>query len=388
MQFLDSTLAFVLTLAALATVVTVIMEACLRTARMRKKNLVEVMKLLNEELGGSTLGMNEEERWKFFMRVVQNPAGAAIEKLNPELEKLELAQKIAYLGREKGTGKGKPMRFLLFIRQLFGDKKRSGLYTDVSLEYILRCLAQSEPVKKASLATSVAIRAEFNRIARKYEEFGSSVSASFKQYSQAWSLAIGIALAICANIDGLRIFETYRVDPSLTAMVIDTIEKQDTLSKIESTTPSAQQQLADLITLGVPIGWQLYPGCPFGGDAETWARSCPECKAIPVEKREIGTGKQWLGARIVKTLWHDPGGFVLWLMVVVGTGVLIGLGAPFWFDVAKRLAQIRKGIQSASASDEYRLSGNDANGDYEKRKEIVNNVLSDAALEATAQKSG
>ncbi len=37
MQLLDATLAFALTMAALATVVTVIMEACLRVARMRKK---------------------------------------------------------------------------------------------------------------------------------------------------------------------------------------------------------------------------------------------------------------------------------------------------------------------------------------------------------------
>ena len=228
MQLLDSALAFVLTLAALATVVTVIMEACLRVARMRKKNLVEVMKLLNKELGGTSniLGMDENERWEFFVRVVQNPAEAAIETLNPKLKQLDLAQKIAYLGHEKGNGKGKPMRFLLFIRQLLGDKKRTGLYTDVSLEYMLRCLAQSDPVKKASLATSVAIRAEFNRIARKYEEFGSSVSASFKHYSQAWSIAIGIALAIGGNIDGLRIFEAYRADPRLVADVID---KQGTL---------------------------------------------------------------------------------------------------------------------------------------------------------------
>ncbi|WP_321491921.1 hypothetical protein [uncultured Desulfobacter sp.] len=47
MQLLDASLAFVLTLAALATVVTTIMEVCLRMARMRKKNLIKVMQLLN-----------------------------------------------------------------------------------------------------------------------------------------------------------------------------------------------------------------------------------------------------------------------------------------------------------------------------------------------------
>lgn len=43
------------------------------------------------------------------------------------------------------------------------------------------------------------------------------------------------------------------------------------------------------------------------------------------------------------------------------------------------------GLQSASASTEYRLSASDANGDYKKRKEIVENVLADAAGEAEAK---
>jgi len=185
MQLLDASLAFVLTLAALATVVTVIMEACVRISRMRKKNFVEVMKLLNEELGSGALGMDDETRWQFFMRVVQNPAEAAIEKLNPGLAKLDLADRLAYFGRDEGAGKGRVMRFLLFIRQLFGDPKRTGLYTTVSLEYMLRRLAESPPVKKASLTASETIKTEFNRIARKYEELRSSVSASFKHHAQA-----------------------------------------------------------------------------------------------------------------------------------------------------------------------------------------------------------
>ena len=43
MQLLDATLAMVLTLAALATIVTIFMEAGLRAARMRKKNLIELI---------------------------------------------------------------------------------------------------------------------------------------------------------------------------------------------------------------------------------------------------------------------------------------------------------------------------------------------------------
>jgi hypothetical protein len=104
-----------------------------------------------------------------------------------------------------------------------------------------------------------------------------------------------------------------------------------------------------------------------------------------VVKREIGNGHGWFGVRIGKTALNDPAGFILWFLIVLGTGVLVGLGAPFWFDVAKRLAQIRKGIQSASASAEYRLSASNANGNYEKRKKIVKNVLAEAAGEAAVK---
>lgn len=76
MQLLDASLAFVLTLAVLATVVTTIMEAGLRIVRMRKKNLIEGMKLLNNELGKGSLKMSPKERWAFFSRVVENPAQA------------------------------------------------------------------------------------------------------------------------------------------------------------------------------------------------------------------------------------------------------------------------------------------------------------------------
>jgi hypothetical protein len=423
------------------------MEACVRLSRMRKKNLIEVMKLLNDELGKGALGMDEEERWKFFVKVVQNPIKGAIDQLNPGLENLELSNRLAYFGYEKHLGKGKIKRFLIFLRQLFGDKKRTGLYTTVSLEYMLRCLADSPPVKKASLGAGETIKAEFNRIARRYDELCSSVSASFKHHAQGWSIAIGIALAIFANIDGLRIFEAYRVNPSLATSVIDRqqafldnwkasqksqseldaaiklfekakedlrtaeqaapknpediekkkeafkkaeadLEKKAGLKNVQATAQRAQQQMADLVALGVPIGWQLYPNCPYGDTAETWAMSCPKCKAIPMDKRGLGQGKNLFLVRLAKTFWYDFSGFMLWLLVAVGTGVLIGLGAPFWFDVAKRLAQIRKGIQNANASAEYRLSGSNANGNYEKRKEIVNKVLSDAAKEAEVERAG
>lgn len=435
MHLLDASLAFALTMAALATVVTVIMEAGLRIARMRKKNFIEVMKLLNKEIENGPLKMSEEDRWKFIKRVIDNPAEASLDKLESELENMPLAGRLAYFGRDKAAGKNFPQRLGCFFLQIFGDRKRTGLFERVSLEYMLRCLAESETVQKRSTRAISTLRAEFNRLARKYEEFSSSVSASFKQHARQWSIGIGILLAFVVNIDGLRIFQNYRTDPELAAAIIQKqeafleenqsaqdafdelkdlylqkrvidqqiekakgdrgndlgpleeqkkeieakIKKQSDINQVQETLQSAKKQLDDLTRMGVPIGWAFYPNCPYSKSVtdEKWETAGAKCKDIAQQNLQATSTlrRVWFTAKI------DPSGFAFWVMSVAFTGVLIGLGAPFWFDIAKRLAQVRKvrkGIQSIAASAEFRFSARDANGDPKKRREIVDTVLADA----------
>ncbi|MBN1140230.1 MAG: hypothetical protein JXB25_00310 [Deltaproteobacteria bacterium] len=385
MQLLDATLAFALTMAALATVVTIIMETILRIARMRKKNLLRVLRLLNKELGEGPLGLSDEERWAFFTRVVTNPAEAAAQIATTRPAARSLEEGISCYGR---------------------DQKWQGLFENISLEHLLRCLAENDRVKAASRQAGATVTVEFTRLARKYEEFGSAVSAGFKHFAHFWSIAIGIGLAIGANIDGVRIFESYRTDPELAAAVIEKQpaffesqrQAEDALKKFHAASEEVgeledirlkarqvQQQLIDLAAMGAPLGWGFYPNCPFGQGREAWATASLPCRPLAKADPEKKVDESWFGAprRILKTARHDPGGFLIWLFTVTLTGILIGLGAPFWFDVAKRLAQLRKGLQQPTASAEFRLSGQEANGDPEKRREIVATVLADAAAEAT-----
>ncbi len=512
MQLLDAILAFALTMAALATVVTVIMEAGLRIARMRKKNFIEVMKLLNKELDKGALNMTPGERWDFFVKAVKNPAEAAAGVLTKDANTLlagmekdvernaVVEQHIASLGRDTSAaliilqggweflqrifGKNEMakadsdgavssgqsaspeelnpenkvetgflaflrrdlaqtaidmMRLFGFLKQLGGDKKRAALYENVSLEYMLRCLAETPSVQKASQSASSALKVEFNRIAKKYEEFGSSVSASFKHHTRSWSIGIGIVLALVVNVDGLRIFEAYLADSSLAATVI---EKQDDLlktytkaeasrekietveaqyanaktalekaregektaeidaaeaalkkaekkleeisdvGKIKEDIQDAQKHVSDLVSMGVPIGWNYYPNCPYGEKASVWDQKFPKCKNISDKERDFRSKSVFV--RVMRTLDADRQNAVLWFFTVIISGVLIGLGAPFWFDVAKRLSQIRKGLKNPNASAEDRLSARDANGDAEERKKIVEAVVTDAAMETAA----
>ena len=522
MQLLDATLAMVLTMAALATIVTILMETGVRIARMRKKNLIEVMRLLNQELGGDkdskntgwaggVFGLSAEERWKFITGVVENPANAVAGGLAKRLEHENWVKKslkkigkflgvyeketkkfrdengklteeglntyLAKLGRKNTVGSGRIYHYFTlitkvpeFLLHIFGDRKRAGLYDKVSLEHVLRRLAETEKVKGLSLSASDKVKVELNRLARKYEEYGSAVAAGFKRNMQAWSVFVGIGFAIFANVDGLRIFESYRADNALANTIIkqqekfveshagvttgqekleqadkkvkdleadvkakreavdketDAAKKQKlqkeleeveknlvkeqailesmvSVEQVKQSVEKAKQQAVDLVALGVPIGWSFYPNCPFGKEKKEWEKADSRCRDMPKENWAkqwptpaadsnclFGLCKKvsgWLNsenvlARTINTARRDTGSFIQWLITVIITGVLIGLGAPFWFDVAKRLAQVRSGsLKPGSkefATGEERMSAKDANGDPQVRMEIVNSVIKD-----------
>jgi hypothetical protein len=405
MELLDAAIAFALTLAALATVVTVLMEIAHRCVLMRKKNLVQVMGLLNEELPKGTLGLDESKRWEFFTKVVENPAQALSEHIPATLDD----------GESAGDA----------LNRLDWRCLRSGVYDKVSTEHVLRRLAELPQVQQLAAQAADKLKTEFCRLARKYEEFGSAVSASFKRRSQFWSIVLGVGLAVVANVDGVRMFQAFQAKPALTQNVMARQEQfqqaygqvesrkraildqqmkvtaaQSALAEAQAKQPpdasqvaqagknlqvheskltalsnpeeirrlaqETQSQVADLIALGVPVGSAYFPHCRlFGDDAASTTCTGPLWPSGDV---------QGLWAKRFQFLGH----VLLWLIPVVITGVMIGLGAPFWFDVAKRLADVRQ-MFGGTASDETRLAARDANGDPEKRDAIVARVVDDAA---------
>ncbi|MCG8617713.1 MAG: hypothetical protein MI802_15965 [Desulfobacterales bacterium] len=350
MQLLDAALAFVLTMAALATVVTVIMESCIRVARIRKKNFVQTIRLLTREMDKDALGLDDRELWDFLVRVIKNPSESSSDQINAQCLKIpDINDRLVWLGPDKVRGAGKFERIGNFIRQLFGDGKRSAIHDNVSLEYLLRSLAETPAIKHAVLESRDKTEVVFNRIARKYEEISAGISISFKRHAQAWSVGIGIAVALACNINALTIFEAYLVDPDLAHTVIEKYEND--LPKDNTEDPWTL--LARSKALGIPIGWDSGP-CP-----KPWTDGSKS-------------------PSLLDSIWQG----LNWFFQVSLTGILIGLGAPFWFDVAKRLSQIRKGLQTEAASKEFRFSAENANGSAEKRRKIVERVLNEAASEA------
>ena len=412
MKLLDVFLALALTLAGFSTIITIIMEAFFRTLRMRRKNLEKTINLLLQESKKAKLfKFTDAQVEKIKNSIICNPTQA-----NSKCDKF--------------------------------DK--------VSLGHVMCQILEDDDVKRMCLQSSrleKAVRTEMNRLARKYEEFGSSMSAAYKRNAQFWSLLIGVIFALLVNVDGLRLLQAFRADAELTAEVIakqgsmeDDFEElkqgseqyknaqvevdkwqaqvDELLAAFESESDqdngvnsqvlataqqnlnNAKEKVADfdspealaemvkeaegnlisLIELGIPIGWNFYPSCPYQADEAAWDNSHPDCRTLASAVREQCAKPFKSCDAILPRIWTSivitPQTFITWLFSVIATGLLIGLGAPFWFDVAKRLAAIRQGLRQVTSSGENRMSARDANGEPEKRKEIVNQAIDDAIAEA------
>ena len=411
MTLLDSLLAFALTLAALATVVTLILEMLIRFLRMKTMDQITLITKLVDEArpDDSTRAGAGATNDEAVQHVLTNPFV-------------------------------KP--WFRWLGGLFTTWRKAGtFYKEVSLEHTLRRLLESLESKNQGIAAAAAdeLQAKAEAWARKYDEYRSALAARFKARAQIGSLIVGVFLAFAMNINGLRIFEVYLQDPELRERVIAALQKEDNSTGDAETDGSEQQQShsqetetdteADKDTekqmpgreeeqaennapggsataggepktakpatkpkdsgnkpakedtvpsekekalqkeieelrakfdqidgLDLPIGWSYFPGCSTPNDAGSADLRCPP-----------GKGHQFAVA---------SSAFWVWLAQVLITGILIGLGAPFWYDVARRLAAVRGAFGGAKTA-EARHRGADAAGDTEARETLIKRIVKD-----------
>ncbi|MBL8473572.1 MAG: hypothetical protein KF778_08140 [Rhodocyclaceae bacterium] len=233
---------------------------------------------------------------------------------------------------------------------------------------------------------SAAARALVERLAHRYDQFGESASAYFKSRARMVSMLVGIALALVCNINAMRIFDAFVKNPDLAARmqaqtetIRAAVEQQaaraqiepggapnaETLRKIETELADTAKTLENYRSLGLPIGWEFYPNCHPATQDPKCARALAATKRAnksatspkPASAAAGGTSANaeqggFLGAdadlpgNIFSAARADFGGFAAWLLVIVLSGGLIGLGGPFWFGVVAKLSPL-KGLDAA-----------------------------------------
>lgn len=331
MELLQGSIAFALALAGLASVCTVLIEILHRVAGLRAKGLRLMLEAYFDQVLRPRLGEVDTAalRADLIDKLTRN---VLLERLHPS-----------------STG-----------GQVLGGLYRRRLLqaTSVSLEDFLKRLPESEVFRKIEARTQVEAQQILQQLADRYEEYGEAARDYFKRRAQLLSLLMGIALALVANIQAVRIFDTFVKNPDLAARMaaqadkIETTLEQargtnttDDLANIQADFKQVSANLKAYEAFGLPIGWRYYPNC-FGLGAGD-----PDCNAV----RDAAAGKSKDEAvctfsSICKTFSNDPAGAVLWVLTVIITGILIGLGGPFWFDLAMRLTQLKQALGGGTAT--------------------------------------
>ena len=364
MQLLDAAIAFTLTIAGFATVVSIIIEIIHRALNLRSKGLQAMLEQHFNDVIKPTIERKLRQKIKEGGRRLETELVRLrtdlIEKMtsNP----LKILQDMSWM----------PKRIVNAISR----------YNEVtSLDFIKR-LPETKVYKLIELPDDLSVSDRLANFNRKYQEYEKAISNYFKRRAQVLSFIVGIALAISVNIHGVRLFERYLSDPELTAAVIAQSEKieaavstiqerqksdpntaREQLQEIQSAFDQYNELMGNFFGLGLPIGWGYYPNCPVDQRGDNAVSYDPRCKAVmggepgqtnispstsKLQKNKTpAIERRSTLVNVLKTGWSDPWGVLRWLFGVMITGTLIGLGGPFWFDVASKLSVFRQKIRGA-----------------------------------------
>ncbi len=168
------------------------------------------------------------------------------------------------------------------------------------------------------------------------------LSGWYKRKMQLLAFLFGVALAVFLNVDSVHIAQYLWREPMvrqmLAAYASTYAENAAAMPSAEVVPPAdtVETLQEELSGLQIPIGWQL--------DAiETYGKVCS-----PISfgsERVFGLpGLDENGQPICARITNLPRSTDEWVMKVIGllvTGAAAAQGAPFWFDILKRLVQVR-----------------------------------------------
>ena len=174
------------------------------------------------------------------------------------------------------------------------------------------------------------------------------LSGWYKRRAQHMAFFIGIAVAIFLNGDTVLLAQQLWRDPalrtSLVAQAQDMIEKQGDVS--QPTLEQVTQLQAQFNGLNIPFGWV---GTPIPLDPATGAipglndSAAHACTPTPTATDDV------FGFVVVGQCYpitnaphfDDLTGWVLKLFGLIASGIAAAQGAPFWFDLLKKVINVR-----------------------------------------------
>jgi hypothetical protein len=310
MPLLEAFLALALTMLSLAVIASLLVEFVHRLARTRAN-----------DLKGMLEGFYDRELRSFVETELKKTGKALDDHKKAFIERLA-ANPLLFGSTSQPQG-----RIMSSLKPL----------ESLSTQDFHKRLAYTDIGKVMKEKTEIEIDELVDSLSRAYDAFGVAATDLFKRRAELISLAAGLLVAFGLNVNALRVFEQYLDDPQLRANVVaqadlisakyrESIDKSDVKGfkngeEAEEFVKSFKEDVASLEKSGVTIGYS-----PAAPPCSLW------------DKHE----RPWPQSLLFT---------VLWLLGVVGTGLLIGLGGPFWFDIVRKLTEVIQVARGGAATD-------------------------------------
>ncbi|HLO28756.1 MAG TPA: hypothetical protein VK249_06460 [Anaerolineales bacterium] len=162
------------------------------------------------------------------------------------------------------------------------------------------------------------------------------VSGVFKRYSQVMAFIIGFVVALVLNVDSINLTVYLWRDPSVRQVLAAQASQVQLLQPGTGNNPeqAIQQINEQLGQLNLPVGWgvNLVNGVASADDS---------CKPFPKEKQTFGIPLLASNKCLVPPQADSQTNILLKLVGIFITALAAMQGAPFWFDMLKRLVNLR-----------------------------------------------
>jgi hypothetical protein len=338
MAWLGAALAFAITMLALSTVVTTTVETIHRIIGLREKGL----KLMLEHFYDAAIAPHVERELP--------PSGTHRNDF--------LATMTA--NRAPVGNAGFDSTFLSWI---WGGRQLGSL----SLEDFMARLGDSHfgdavaQVQSVGGATSLDV--VLQDLAHKFESFGRDASEYFQARARLVSILVAFVIGWQCYVNPFVLASTFLRDPNVTAAVVATgpayVEKSKQVDESVRRAATGEPQ---------PTGAQAVPAQPANGDGKTAADGKQEGTGVSFDKAQqqldqllaLGVPIGWTEARLEAAGFaHTPHWLIYpasfpkayptiaWLLL---GGLLVGLGSPFWRDAVLSLTAFRDGAKTATAA--------------------------------------
>jgi hypothetical protein len=133
------------------------------------------------------------------------------------------------------------------------------------------------------------------------------INGWYKRWTQKIILAVAAVLIIILNADTIMLVKSLSNDSVLRAAIVNAAEKEVAGSSVLENSEARKQLLDESKNLGIPFGW------------------------VPFENNVFNSSQV-------------PNSFIEWLLKLLGltlTIAAVSLGAPFWFDILKKIINVR-----------------------------------------------